>query len=235
MAGFSIYLTAAITKRLTGRFVLTLAAMSTIFIPQIAAARPASEPTIKTSPMGVLEGVDLNAPPAGEYKPDADHRYISFSYSHMGFSRPILRWGKWDGQLDWNPSHPERSAIRAVIDARSIDSGVPKLNDHLMSADFFNVETYPEIVFTGSAAGEPDGTSGQVNGELTIKGVTKPVTLNVTLNKAGFDEIIGAYKLGFSATASVKRSDFGLDAYLPDVGDEIQIKIESEFVPSGHH
>lgn len=183
----------------------------------------------ETAPAQAAESVDLTAAPAGTYVTDPKHRYITFTYWHQGYSRPYLRWRDWEGVLEWNPENPEQSSINVVIDAESIDSGVDEFDDHLRSADFFDVANYPEIAFESASVTRTGPNTGKVTGDLTIKGVTKPVTLDVSFNKADALQN-GGHKLGFSAKTTVKRSDFGVDRYVPFVGDEVDVLIEAELI-----
>ena len=169
---------------------------------------------------------------SGAYKPDPHHHYIAFSYLHQGFSHPQLRWGAWDATLNWNAEHPEASSVTATIDANSIDSGFEDFNGHLKSDRFFDAATYPEITFNSTKIEKTGANTGKMTGDLTIKGATKPVTLDVTFNKAAYDERQGVYKIGFSAHGVVKRSDFGVDMAVPMVSDDVDVTIESEFVMS---
>ena len=174
--------------------------------------------------------VEPAAAEKGRYTSDPGHAYITFTYLHQGYSRPYLRWRTWTGTLDWDPANPEASSIEAVIQAASIDSGVDRFDDHLKSADFFDVEAHPQITFRSTSLETTGPAAGRMTGDLTIKGVTKPVTLDVTLNRAADDSFAKGYKLGFSARGVVKRSDFGVDKYVPFVGDEVDVIIEAEFV-----
>lgn len=193
--------------------------------PEASAAEEAApvEPTVEPA-------FDVSSTVAGIYKSDPKHAYITFSYLHQGYSKPWLRWRTWSADLDWNPSAPDQSSINVVIDAASIDSGVDEFDDHLKSADFFDVANNPQITFKSTAVSLAGGARGTVTGDLTIKGVTKPVTFDVTINRAANDDFAQAYKLGFSAAGVVKRSDFGVDKYVPFVGDDVSIVIESEFL-----
>lgn len=170
---------------------------------------------------------------SGVYEDDEKHRYITFTYSHFGFSNPYLRWRDWDATLNWDEDAPENSTINVVIDAASIDSGVDVFDGHLKGENFFDVSNHPEITFVSTGVEKTGENSGTVTGDLTIKGITKPVTLDVQLNNASFDERRNQYKIGFSATAQVKRSDFDVDAYAPGVSDEVDIIIEAEFIKPG--
>ncbi|MGF1543687.1 MAG: YceI family protein [Parvularculaceae bacterium] len=174
--------------------------------------------------------VDPAGAVSGKYKSDPGHAYISFTYLHQGYSRPILRWRDWTGELDWNADDPTKSKLNVEIDAASIDSGVDKFDAHLKSADFFEVEKHPKITFKSTKLTTTGPNTGELTGDLTIKGETKPVTLDVTLNRAADDDFAKAHKLGFSATGEVKRTDFGVGKYAPFVGDEVTLTVEAEFV-----
>jgi polyisoprenoid-binding protein YceI len=196
--------------------------------PAAAAAQAESEAAAASTTSSTP--FDASAAIAGIYKSDPKHAYITFSYDHQGYSKPWLRWRSWSGELNWNPASPDQSSIVVDIDATSADSGVADLDDHLKSADFFDVANHPKITFQSTSAALSGGAAGTVVGDLTIKGVTKPVTLDVTINKAASDDFAKAYKLGFSAKGVVKRSDYGVDKYVPFVGDDVTVVIEAEFV-----
>lgn len=172
--------------------------------------------------------VDLSAAPSGGYILDPNHGYITFSYNHQGYSNPFLRWGSWDAALSWDAENPDASSIAVSIDVSSIDSGVDRFDGHLQGEDFFDVANYPKISFVSTGLEPTDVNTGALTGDLTIKGQTHPVTLSVTINNAGEGrDKIG--KLGFSARGTVKRSDFGIDKYVPFVSDEVDVIIEAEF------
>ncbi len=164
---------------------------------------------------------------AGAYAVDPDHGYIAFSYTHLGLSNPILRWGSWTGDLDWNSENPEASSITVVIDATSVDSGVERFDGHLQGADFFDTETYPEIRFVSTDIQLTGAESGTVTGDLTIKGKTLPVALDVVFNGAAAGD---KDKIGFSAKGALKRSDFGMDIYAGAASDNVDVIVEAEFV-----
>ncbi|WP_428409119.1 YceI family protein [Hyphococcus sp.] len=174
------------------------------------------------------DAADFDAP-SGEYTPDYKHRYITFSYFHQGYSYPWLRWDDWTGTLDWNADAPEDSSVSVTIQASSIDSGVDEFDGHLKGDRFFDVANHPEITFVSTAVEKTGANTGEVAGDLTIKGVTKPVTLDVVFRKGAYDERGNLYKLGFSGKTAVKRSDWGLDFAVPLVSDEVDIVIETEW------
>ncbi len=159
---------------------------------------------------------------SGVYTTESGHRYITFSYLHQGLSRPWLRWRDWDGELTWDADAPEASSVNVTINVASIDSGVDVFDGHLTSDQWFDAAQYPEITFVSTAV--------EKTGANTGKGQTKPVTLDAVFNKGAYDERGNQYKLGFSGTTTVKRSDFGVDAYVPYVGDEVDVVIETEWV-----
>lgn len=167
---------------------------------------------------------------SGVYTPDPHHRYITFSYLHQGFSYPWLRWREWTGALDWNAETPEDSSVNVTIDVNSIDSGVDDFDGHLVGADWFNAAQYPQITFVSTNVEKTGANTGKITGDLTIKGVTKPVTLDAVFHKGAYQERANNYKLGFSGKTTVKRTDFDVGAYVPMVGDEVDIVIETEWV-----
>lgn len=174
--------------------------------------------------------IDPGAAISGLYENDKGHSYISFSYLHQGYSRPLLRWRAWTSVLNWNADDPTRSTVSVIIDAKSVDTGVDKFDEHLRSDDFFDTEKFPEVKFESTELKKTSDRTGILTGNLTVKDITKPVTLNVVFNKAANDSFAKTYKLGFSATGQVKRTDFGVGAYAPFVGDEVDLVIETEFV-----
>lgn len=172
--------------------------------------------------------VDLSGAPAGEYSLDKGHGYITFSYLHQGFSKPYLRFNDWDSTLNWNPENPENSSVNVTIQTGSIDSMVAKFDTHLKSADMFDVEAYPTATFTSTSINRTGGNTGTITGDLTMKDVTKPITLDVVFNKAG-ETRGGGHKVGFSGTAQLKRSEWNLGYAVPHVGDDVDLVIEVEY------
>lgn len=166
---------------------------------------------------------------SGEYKSDPNHRYITFSYFHQGLSRPWVRWRNWDAVLDWDAEDPEASSVSVTIDATSVDSGVDVFDEHLQGERFFDTANHPEITFESTSLTRTGDATGTMTGDLTIKGITKPVTLDVTYNNSTFSERGNEYKIGFSAKGSVNRSEFGMDYLVPVTSDEVEIVIEAEF------
>ena len=171
---------------------------------------------------------DLSTVPSGEYGLDDHHAYISFTYSHIGFSTPHVGFRKFDASLTLDSAKPENSAIEVVIDTTSVDSRVEEFNGHLRGSNFFDTDNYPQATFRSTRiAANEDGTF-DVTGDLTIKGITKSVTLDATLNKAAMHPMRNIPTVGFSAETQILRSDFGMDRAVPAVGDEVTIYITVE-------
>ncbi len=165
---------------------------------------------------------------AATYKIDPTHTYPNFTVSHLGYSTMYGQFAKTKGTLEYDKA-TGKGSVSIVIDAASIYTGFKKRDDHLRSPDFFNVVEFPEITFKSTSA-KLSGSSGKVKGDLTIMGVTKNITLDVSSVKCGkhpFNPKL-AEVCGFDATTSVMRSDFGLKYGLPAIGDKITINLEVE-------
>lgn len=166
--------------------------------------------------------------PSGQYGLDKTHGYITFSYSHLGFSNPEVGFNDFDVDLVLDAQNPENSSFDVTIAAASIDSRVAEFDRHLHGADYFDVQAHPSIAFVSSAISMTSATTADITGNLTIKGVSKPVTLAATLNKAGMHPLQKVPALGVSARAMIKRSDWGLSKYVPMVSDDVELRIEVE-------
>ncbi len=164
---------------------------------------------------------------ADSYTLDPGHSYILWRISHFGFSHPT---GKWyvNGTVILDETKPEDSKVNVTIQMAGIDTGIPKLDEHLKSQDFFDVDKYPTATFVSNKVKMTGKDSAKVFGTLTLHGVSKPIALDVKLNKLGMNPITNKKTAGFLVTTKLKRSDYGIKAYLPGLGDEVEIAIESE-------
>jgi len=165
----------------------------------------------------------------GWYELDDTHAYLSFSYSHLGLSNPQIQFADFEASLELNGDDMSLSQVRITIDAASVDSTVPELDDYLKGPDFFDVANHPEITFQSTAYEETSDSSGRLTGDLSVRGVTLPVTLDVSINSASMNPLNRKEMIGFSATGSINRSDYGLTAYAPLVGDELSLAVQIEF------
>jgi polyisoprenoid-binding protein YceI len=162
------------------------------------------------------------------YDLDPNHTQVAFSWTHFGFSHPAGRFDKVDGDFRFDPADPTRSTVTVTIPVDSIDTGVAKLDAHLKSPDFFDAARYPTATFKSTHVERAGDHGLKVSGELTLHGVTKPVVLDVVINKVGPHPMGGRAAAGFDARTTVKRSDFGISNYVPNVSDEITISITTE-------
>lgn len=164
---------------------------------------------------------------ADTYTLDPSHSYVLFHINHFGFSNPS---GKWfvNGTLALDEAHPQNSKVDVTIKIADMDTGIAELDKHLKSPLFFDADKYPTATFVSNKVTLTGKHSAKVQGMLTVHGVTKPVTLDVTLNRIGINPIDNIKTAGFTASTKIKRSDFGMTALLPGLGDEVKVNIEAE-------
>ena len=161
------------------------------------------------------------------YKLDTNHTMVLASWDHFGYSHPVAYFGQADGTLVYDAAKPEASSVQVTLPLAGLDALVPDLTEHLRSPDFFDAEKYPAITFRSTKVEAAGEGKLKVTGDLTIRDVTKPVVLDVTLNKAG-EGRNGQPKIGFDATASISRSEFGVARFVPNVSDRIELRISTE-------
>ena len=183
-----------------------------------------------------IESTPIDAMPGGLYKLDKNHASLTWKVMHMGMSNYTARFTDFDAELLFNPIELEKTQMRATINPASVETDHPDkekdFNKELaFDAGWFNSEQYPEIKFRSTNIEITGDNTGKVTGDLTFLGVKKPVTLDVIFNKAvGNHPFDNKPALGFTATGSLKRSEFGMKKYIPMVGDEVRILIEVEFM-----
>lgn len=174
---------------------------------------------------------------ADTWELDKQNASIRFTWNHLGLSRQSGRFLDFDGRLHFSPTDPEGGSVDVVVKAASLWTGVKEFDDNLKSDSFFNADRYPIITFRSIWVRRTGERTGEIDGELTIMGISKPVTLKVIWNFTGehpFAPVNPTYKgkwvSGFSATTKVSRSDWGLTRALPLISDDIWITIEAEFL-----
>ena len=166
---------------------------------------------------------------------DPSHSAIHFSVRHMVVSKTRGRFTKWNGQIAFDPDRPEASSVQVAIEPASIDTADAQRDGHLRSADFFDVEKYPQASFTSTKVEDLDGDKYRITGDLTVHGVTKPVTFDAVFEGSGKDPW-GGERAGFSAALSIDRREFGLqwNKALETggvlVGDKVELTLEVEAV-----
>jgi len=166
---------------------------------------------------------------AEAYKSDKSHADLLFSIEHAGFTRKHGWFRDFDSTLQYDSAKPENSQVEVTIQINSVDTGLPARDDDLKGQGFFDSAKYPEMHFVSTKVIPGKDQDLRIEGELTLHGITKPVTLDARLNKAGPNPFDKTPMLGFSGTASLKRSDFGITSLIPVVGDLVTITFDIEF------
>jgi polyisoprenoid-binding protein YceI len=159
---------------------------------------------------------------------DKDHTNILFFVSHLGFSMMQGEFHEYDGEFVFDREDPTRSSVEVRIATASVDTDHDELNEHLRSADFFDSENHPTMSFKSTSIERTGENAALITGDFTMLGVTRPVTLDVTFNKADVHPVNKNYIAGFSGGATIKRSDFGMTYGVPAVGDEVKVMLEVE-------
>ena len=188
----------------------------------LAAATPAAAQSFASTDTAKVEG--------GRFAMDKTHAKLIFSFSHFGFSTSYGLFSDFDARLAFDPKAPASSTLAVTVDMDHIDTFVPKLDGHMKSADMFDVDKYPTATFKSTAIEVTGPVTGKVTGDLTLHGVTRPVTLDTTFNGGGVNPVSKNYVVGFNATAKLKRTDFGITYAAPMVGDEVTLTISGEFI-----
>lgn len=188
-------------------------------------------------------GVAALAPdvPAGSYRLDPAHASLLFRVDHLGFSNYTARFTKFDAELEFDPEHPADASLSATVDARSLETDFPfpeqvDFNAQLQGDEWLNTDEHPQMTFRSTEVELTGANTARIEGELTLRGITRPVTLEATFNGgyAGHPMDPNA-RIGFSAHGSLLRSDYGMTFGIPapgttmGVGDEVEIIIEAEF------
>ncbi len=166
---------------------------------------------------------------AGTYKVDPAHTQVTWTLNHMGFSMLSGQFGAQDGTLTIDPAKPAAAKLDVTfaIDQLSVTSS--GFSNHLKSKDFFDVGTYPTARFVSTAV-VASGNTAKITGNLTIKNVTKPVTIDATFVGAGTNPMNKKVNFGFRGTTTINRSDFGLGMAVPVVSDQVKLDINAAFV-----
>lgn len=174
-----------------------------------------------------LQNIAFAAPET--YTLDNQHTYVLWHIKHFGFSSQS---GKWyaSGKLVLDKENPANSKVEATIDVSDMITGIPALDKHLKGKVFFDTAQYPKATFVSDKVEMGANNTAKVHGSLTVRGVTKPLVMHVTLNKDGINPISEKQTAGFSATADLSRSDFGIKTLVPGLGDKVRLNIEAEAV-----
>jgi len=172
----------------------------------------------------VLSAAALAAPTT--FSPDPNHTFVRFAYNHQGFSTQQSRFNTITGTVVFDAA-AKTAQIDILIDTKSVDTGSELFNGHIQAADLLDTADFPTATFKSTAVKFDGDTPSSIDGILTIKGVSKPVTLKVT----AFKHALNAQKkdqIGADATGTIKRSDYKMDKFVPVVGDEVTLTIAIE-------
>lgn len=165
---------------------------------------------------------------AATYAIDSSHTQVQFTYGHLGFSNLTGRLNEVSGSFEFDPANPAAAAIDVQVPMASLSTGVQKLDAHLASEDFFDTAKFPNATFKSDKVTVVSAGKLKVGGALTIHGVTRPVVFDVTVNKLGEHPMRKVPGAGFDATATIKRSEFGIGLMVPAVPDEVRLSISME-------
>ncbi|WP_407470055.1 YceI family protein [Xanthomonas campestris] len=206
--------------------------------PAYNAAAPAAETPAATAPADAAAAApapaaDASTAPAvqvasGTYTLDPTHTDVLAQWSHFGFSNPTAHFGNVDGTLVYDAADVTKSTVQVTLPLSGLNSFTAKFDEHLKSGDFFDAAKFPSATFKSTKVESAGTNKLTVTGDLTIKDQTKPVVLDVTLNGAGEHPMKKVPAAGFDATTTIKRSDFGVGQYAPNVSDEVKIRITTE-------
>jgi len=167
---------------------------------------------------------------AGQYALDKTHGTLLFKIQHLGLSTYVGRFNSFDANLEFDPQNIAASKLNAVIEIDSLDINDAGLKDDLMGRSWFRQSEFPQASFTSTSATPVSDQEFEFVGDLTWRGITKAIIVSATFHGGADNILTGKYTLGFSAKGSFSRTDFGMDKYVPLVGDEVTIEAYAEFL-----
>jgi polyisoprenoid-binding protein YceI len=185
-----------------------------------AARAQAPSPTVSADPAAVR---------AGTFKLDPAHSKVTWAVNHFGFSTYMGQFHHLNGEMKLDPKDLAATALDVTVDAATVGTFDPALDNHLKSKDFLDVAQFPTATFHATKVTRTGDRSAEIAGDLTLHGVTHPVSVLATFNQGGRNPVDPTYRLGFAGAAKIRRSDFGVKAYLPVLGDDVTLTIEAEF------
>lgn len=183
---------------------------------------------IAAAPQQIPGVADVSRVTAGTYSIDPNHTQVTYTVNHLGFSMFDGQIGGATGALSIDPANPGAARVEVTFDMNQLHSPVEALDHHLKTADFFDVATYPTAHFVSTGV-TVNGTEAQIAGNLTIHGVTRPATLDARFVGAGTNPMNGKKTIGFEATTTIDRTEFGITAYSPALSDAVKLHINAAF------
>jgi len=195
---------------------IALAALTLLALTGAASAAPSDDP---------------KKAPTGSYSMDPRHSLVVFAIPHLGITDYYGRFDKVTGTLSFNSGAPEKSSVAVTIDMTSVDVPSKELIGELSGGSVFDANKYPTATFKSTSVTRTGSNTGTITGDLTLHGVTKSVTLDTTFGGLTTDPFSGADDIGFHATTTIRRTDFGLKGMVWEsvVGDDVKLSIEAMF------
>ncbi|MGV8960038.1 MAG: YceI family protein [Stenotrophomonas sp.] len=198
----------------------------------VAAEADTTAPTVSTAADEVALDAQAQSEvihvASGTYTLDPSHTLVLAQWNHMGYSNPTAHFGNVNGTLVYDADDVTKSSVQVTLPLSGLTGFSDKFDEHLRSADFFDAAKFPDATFKSTRVESTGINKLAVTGDLTIKDITHPVTLDVTLNGGGEHPMSKAPSVGFDAVTRIKRSDFGVGAYAPNVSDEVNLRITTE-------
>lgn len=201
------------------KFLIPAAALIAIAGGSVVIAQGAATPGTK----------DVAKVTGGTYAVEPSHTQIVFAYDHMGFTNNLGVIAQPTGTLTLDKANPAASKVSIEVPIANLTTGIPALNEHLAKPEFFDAAKFPTATFVSTGVKTDGPTGATITGNLTIKGITKPVTLDAEFYGAGANPMNKKENIGFVATGTIKRSDFGMGMAVPVVGDAVELKIIATF------
>lgn len=184
-------------------------------------------------PLSAAHAADVEAP-SGTYTLDTTHASLLWRVDHLGLSKYTARFTRFDATLEFDAEDVTQSSLTVTVDPTSVETdfeGDKDFDAFLQGAGWLNTSEFPEITFTSTRVERTGDATGRVIGDLTFLGTTLPMTLDIELNAAmAKHPMLSQAALGFGATGTLMRSDFGFDSLLGPIGDEVEIIVQAEFL-----
>ncbi len=159
---------------------------------------------------------------------DPNHTTVAAKWNHFGYSNPVILFGDVDGSIVYDADNVSASSVEVTLPLSGLESNVQNFNDHLLSDDFFDAAQFPEATYRSTSVESAGEDKLKITGELTIKGITKEVVLDATINQITPHPMSDKLTAGFDAKATIMRSDFDLGMFVPHVADEVELHITTE-------
>jgi len=202
--------------------------MSRHILAALLLAAPLAAPTIAQAPAGLPGKPDAKGVAAGTYQVDPNHTQVTWRVNHMGFSMLDGQFGASGGSITVDPAKPQATKLDVTFDVANLSVTSAPFANHLKSKDFFDAAAHPTARFVSRSV-HVMGQVVHVTGDLTIKGITKPVTLEARFVGAGQNPMSKKTNFGFRATGAINRSDFGLGMAVPVVSDRVELQVNAAF------